>query len=465
MLPNLVLGSAAPAATQPSLLPLTEAQSGASTTAAAGTVMPSRASQLRSPSRLIGNQVNAQSLGLICDGKSDNAQAFDAIRAKAARTGGETVFFPPSALPCLSSRPLIAVSRTIYSAIPDTVALRPTSDSTAGPLLFLASGVTDVQVQGLSFDGALGTLGNTNTAVVVYKSARVVFDQVTVRDTLGIGILFSTGVSNSGVRVSSVVNVGNRWRSTGLRRDQHQGIAFCCGQANDKNFVIGNLFADVGLDAISFTDQTDFRAVGNRSTNAGGEVAGVLGAELDAGVTNRSLIGGAAIYGAASRRVTVVSNMTDGAGGNGIDLYKVDFAEIIANTARRSGGNGIAFAAASNAAIIGNVSLGNNQARSSAVSAPQAGIFLTGGLRGDPLVRDVTISGNIVTDDQAIKTQNYGIQLQDGSVSSDICVDASNRLFGNAVAAFGEGIADCGNLGHCHFSQSWHENLYSRCQR
>ncbi len=133
--------------------------------------------------------------------------------------------------------------------------------------------------------------------------------------------------------------------------------------------------------------------------------------------------------------------MTEGAGGNGIDLYRVSNATISGNSVRRSGGNGISFAAASYARIFDNVSVDNNQARLTIVSAPQAGIFLSGGRDGDPPVTDVAISGNTATDDQVDKTQGYGVQLQDGSSASRIVVDHSKRLSGNKRAAFGEMIS------------------------
>jgi hypothetical protein len=312
--------------------------------------------------------------------------------------------------------------------------------STVNPLLFLASGVSDVQVRGLRFTGA-GSAMNSNTLAVVYRSSRVRFDKVTVADAAGIGIVFSTEVSSSGVSGSSFVNVGSRWKGTGLRRDQHQGVVFCCGKGNHDNFVKDSSFEDVGLDAISFADQKDFAAAGNHSLNVGAAVAGVVGAALPSGVPVRDLVGGAAVYGAASDGAKVLNNVTDGAGGNGIDLFTVNRAEIIGNTARRSGGNGIGFAAGSNAHILRNVGIDNNQARLSVVSAPQAGIFMTGGRNGQPPVSRVTISGNVATDDQTTKTQNYGIQLQDGSVASDIVVEQSNRLSGNAISEFGEGAA------------------------
>jgi hypothetical protein len=298
-----------------------------------------------------------------------------------------------------------------------------------------------VLVEGLGFDGDLGRSRNSNNLILTYKSARVVFKQVTVQNTAGIGVVLSTGVTESGLRGSTAVNVGSRWKTTGRRGDQHQGVAFCCGNGNHDNFVVDSVFDDVGLDAISFSNQTDFLVQGNRITNAGAAVAGVVGVRLAAGLDRKDLIGGAAVYGAASNGVKVVNNVSDGAGGNGIDLFTAGGAEIVGNTTRRSGGNGIGFAAASNARIMNNTVIDNNQARLSVVSAPQAGIFLTGGRNGQPIVSKVMISGNTVTDDQPRKTQNYGVQLQDGSVASDITVDQSNRLDGNAMATFGEAIA------------------------
>lgn len=420
------------------LLPAAIAQFGAPVPAPA---KPSGIAHAPPTAKRIDGTIDARSMNLLCDGKTDNAPVFDAIHRKASATTGQTVLFPAASHPCLTSRPLIADSGTTYRANPDTMTLQPTSGSSANPLLFMATGVSNVLVQGLGFDGALDSAINGNNVAVVQQSDRVVFDNVTVRNTRGIGIVFSTGVTESGVRDSHIANVGSHWKVTGLKSDQRQGVAFCCGTNNNRNFVAGSTFDDTGLDAISFSRQTNFLASGNRAINVGGAIAGVMGRGLKAGVANHGLAGGAAIYGAESAGVTVVGNTTDGAGGNGIDLYKVNGAEIAGNTARRSGGNGIAFAAGSNATITNNLVLDNNQARSTHISAPQAGMFLTGGLHGDPPVHDVRFSGNFIADNQTNKTQNYGIQLQDGSAAGNIVIDRTNHIQGNAIAVFGEGLA------------------------
>jgi hypothetical protein len=386
-------------------------------------------------------RINAVSFGVTCDGKSDNAVALENIRSKLMIDGGQTVFFPSSEMPCLSSRPISAVSGTTYKADAGGVTFKRLNDSSANTMLFSASGVSNVLVQGLHFDGGVEAGGATPSIVTVYKSSNVVFDGVTVENVADAGIVFSTNVKASGLRKSRIINVGNRWKATGSKADQHQGVIFCCGTGNSKNFVIDSSFENTGLDAISFSQQTGFVASGNHFLNVGGGQAGILGARLDVGVVNHGLWGGAAIYGAESTNTLIKNNVTDGAGGNGIDLYRAGGAKITGNTVRRSGGNGIAFGEACNAVIADNVSVDNNQARASVVSAPQAGIFLTGGRLGHPTVCNIKISRNHVTDTQTTKTQNYAIQIQDGSTYSDIRIDGSNQLLGNAVAAFGESIA------------------------
>jgi len=247
--------------------------------------------------------IDARSMGLVCDGATDNASIFDAITAKTASLPGQTVFFPRAAQPCLTSRPFVASSRTSYVAEASTVIIKPTMDSTADPVLFQASHVADVQVQGLTFDGAHATARTRNNIAMVYQSTRVVFDQVTVQDTRGIAIMFSTGVGESGVRDSRFVDVGNHWRVTGRTIDQQQGVAFCCGQGNKLNFVTGSVFDIVGLDALSFTDQSRFVVSCNRFRDAGGGTAGVLGAGFHEVDVVPRLSGGAAIYGAQSVNV------------------------------------------------------------------------------------------------------------------------------------------------------------------
>ncbi len=435
--------------------------------------------------------VDAGRLGLVCDGATDNAAALGAIAA--AATAGQVVEFPPAPRPCLTSRALVARSGVTYRARPGSMTLRPVAGSTANPLLFSASGVSDVLVQGLGFDGGLAAPGSAASVATVYDSAGVVFDTVSVAGTCGIGLMFSR-TSRSGVRGSRLADVGVAYRASGHGADQHQAVAFCCGleahvaaaqpaagaevaldsvagmaagdlvsgdalatgtvvralspgrltldraslaplragarltvSRNRGNFATGNLFVRSGLDALSFSNQSDFRADDNRCESAGGpgDARGVAGACL---------------YGASSQGVEVANNVALGSAGNGIDLYRVGDATVRGNRVRGSGGSGVSFASGAGAEIVGNTLLDNHRNGLRPEGASQAGLFLAGGRTartGDPPVSDVVVRDNVAGDDQATPTQTFGVQLQPGSEAHGVRIDASNRMSGNARGALG----------------------------
>ncbi len=439
--------------------------------------------------------INAADVGLVCDGVTDNAGALAALRARVMLASGPNpgVYFPPAALPCMTSAPLAAVSGTTYRAEPGTVVLKATGTSTANPMLLSAVGVSGVLLYGLTFDGNLAAAPALANVATVYQSSGVVLDHVTVQHTRGIGVLFSSAVSSSGVRDSSFLDVGNYWKTSGLASDQQQGFALCCGvngtvsaaqsapgtliatastagmaagnlvtgdyiqsgsvivsltanasillsqpttsalaagkgfvvSSSDQNFAIGNTFADIGIDAVSFVNQTNFSFLGNRCNRVGGTFT----------------VGGACVYGASSEGATINDTIAEGTMGNGIDLYRVGAATITGNAISRSGGSGISFASAAGAAISGNVSSDNNQAQSAVSGASRAGFFLSGGkIAGDTQVANVTFSGNVAFDDQPVPTQSYGFQLQQGGGATGIYVDQNNAINGYAVSAFGEGL-------------------------
>jgi parallel beta-helix repeat protein len=427
---------------------------------------------------------------LVCDNATDNAAAIAALNAVTAGT----VFFPPAGQPCLTSVALAPQSGVTLAAWPGTVTLKPTAGSTANPVLFSAAGVSDVLVDGLGFDGALTTLGNSNNVAQVYNSTRVVFDRAAFQNTRGIAVLISTNVKQSGVRRSRFVNVGNRWLTTGLFADQQQGVAFCCGTnflpsaaqggpntvvtvASTTGLSVGQLVSGTGLPTgdyiqaigagtvtltkpslVALATSAALTATGNDQNFATDNYLETIG--LDAisftGQThfvasnNRcnnvggqvvASLGGACIYGYASDIASVNTNTVAGAIGNGLDLARVGHSTIQGNSASRSGGSGISFASADVGTVTGNTLLNNHQDGIASTGASQAGIFLGGGVQvGNPPLSNVTIVGNTATDDQTTPTQTYGIQEQNGGTYNNVLIDSTNLLTGNANGPFGEAL-------------------------
>jgi hypothetical protein len=309
--------------------------------------------------------------------------------------------------------------------------LAPTANSVANPILIRADKVTNVLVQGITFVGSEVKAELNRPLGIVFHSTNVVFKDTKFQNSFGIGLVFSSSIKNSGVISSSFSNLGNLWKKTNRMSDQKQGLVFCCEKGNLDNFVKNSSFSDIGLDAISFANQNGFVASGNKFVSVGSGRAGITGDRVDA---KHGMSGGAAIYGAESSVVQITDNNSNGAGGNGFDLFHVSNANISDNVAVLSGGNGISYALGHDAKITGNTLSNNNQANLHGISAPQAGLFISSGNEGLETLGRISIVGNSISDTQHTKTQNYGIQFRSKSTKSNTITIEANHVFGNKVA-------------------------------
>lgn len=360
---------------------------------------------------------NAVQFGLVCDGAADNAAAIASMDATLT-SGGGAVYFPPSATPCLTSAPITPPSNVALWGSPGTVIFKPTTNSAGNPLLFSASGVSNVSVKGLGFDGNIANVGDADNVVQVYNSSNVVFDQIVVQNTRGPGIVFSTSVTNSGVENSTLSNVGMYWQTSGQTSDQKQGIVFCCGSGNSGNFSLNNRFATIGLDAISLSAQSDFKAIGNVCGGVGGQLSN----------------GGACIYGAGLTGFSISGNVSDGAFGNGFDIVSSAQGAITGNVARAGQAGGFVLAGDTDVTLSGNVGENNGQYSANAFRACIALGLQTGGLN----MARVTLNNNICNDSQGSPTQLYGLQVNGtASTLSGLWVDYSNDFTANGTGAFG----------------------------
>jgi hypothetical protein len=217
------------------------------------------------------NASEATAYGVICDGRTDNAAA---IQAAVNSSRGSTLrFVTLTTETCLLSRAVTIPSDTKIEAPPGMVVLRPAADNTGSPALLSVIGSKNVLVYGLTFDGAGQDFPNSSPIIVISHCQNVVFDRVTWQHGRGLALVASTHVVASGVRNSTFVDIGNRWKTTRKQTDRKQGVGFCCGSAtlSFDNFVINFQFDDIGLDAVSVTENTGFRVVDNSFHMANGQ--------------------------------------------------------------------------------------------------------------------------------------------------------------------------------------------------
>ena len=383
------------------------------------------------------NVINAENLGLTCDNSTDNAPVFSAIHNITQSTPGYFVYFPPQTNFCLTSNYMTVDPGTTFWAAPHTVMFKPTAGSTAMPLLLeVTYFASNVLVHGLTFDGALSsTQTNSSNVVQSFNGVNIVFDDIDVQNTRGVGVIFSYstgGLTNSGVRHSRFANVGNFWTFSNAAADRKQGLAFT-GDPNPPvnaygNFATDNVFNDIGLDHMSVTNQNDFRAIGNHCFATAYQFPGLTTSSYNA-----------CVYVSLANNVTITHNVSVGVSGIAFDVTALGagtgYGDIIEdNTAIASGQAGIGISGLTNFIISGNnITNGGHLSTSSL----KGGITLTG------VDTNGSIAGNVITDTQATPTQPYGIQFATvGGVTptvTNVKIDQTNVMAGMVLGNFNGG--------------------------
>lgn len=390
----------------------------------AATVTTTGGTASRTLANIAADAVSVMSYaGIDPTGAADSSSAINAAAAFACTfTPPREVYFPAGTYLLTAANLTAQCNGQTLRATPGTAILKLSASSTANPALLSIANVSNVTIYGLTLNGNLAGVPSANNVVTVFQASNVVFDHVTWLNTRGIGVIFSTGVSNSGVKDSFFKNVGNYWITTGLTADQKQGIAFCCGtRANNfGNFVVGSTFSAIGIDAISIAGQSDFLASNNIFRNVGGAI--------QAGIA-----GGAAIYASGNDSLVITGNNVNVAYGNGIDVIGSPLTTLSGNTVLSAGGSGISYASGAWSSIVGNVTCNNNQSHGG--STLQAGISL------NVIVTDTTIGGNTACDTQGSPTQTWGIQEVAGGTYTNTWVDQSNTVSGNVSGPFGGAIS------------------------
>jgi hypothetical protein len=365
------------------------------------------------------------SFGSACSDKSDNASQLNSwLRRLAPANGGPGLGFLPPGV-CSVSEPLVVPSGVTLTAIPGTVIITPGQTNSSSPMLLSEKDVSDVHISGLVFDGAADRVKNANTMVTVYHASNVVFSNDSFRNANGVGLLFSSGVRSSGVIGGSFHQIGNLGRRSGKLDDNKQGVAFCCGSGNVGNFVRDSHFEAIGLDSISLGNQDKVEITDN-----------VFQSDRSYGH------GGASIYVSRNSDVTITGNVSLSSTGNGIDVFINSGVRIIHNFVEDSGGAGIMVASVSHAVIKSNLVANNWQSKRTNIPSVHRGGLVVGGERGNEPSRDIVVEGNVSTDTQPNKTQEYGLQIRPDAVVTEIHLKHNNYFDGNAAGNFGEKAKD-----------------------
>lgn len=282
-----------------------------------------------------------------------------------------------------------------------------------------ANPVKNVSISNITIDGNSLNVGNASPLVVSWIAQDVSFVNDIIENSRGIGALVSNS-SSCYFCGDTLNNIGNYASITGSLSDCAQGIAFCDSStfSSQGNRVIGCSFGQIGLDAVSATQQTNFVvtqcAFSDLNTLQGwqDQPQGAAGVYLDDD-TGSLLLG----------------DTISGASGNGLDIANCDTVYVRDCHVTSNYESGICAAGVNILAVTNTTSNNNNVLNGHYPHT--AGLTITGGDSG--AVSNVTISNdqfqNIGTD----PTQYYGIQVDPGTCVTNLTT-GDLSLSGNTMA-------------------------------
>jgi hypothetical protein len=452
---------------------------------------------VRSAQNRAAEHADVEDYGAKGDGTGDDGPAINAaLTAARPSVGGcGSVFLTPGIYQ-ISTPISIPASNMSLWAIPGTVTLKAAATAAGNPVLLSVNTRSHVTIYGIIFDGNIAGIGNTNknNVITVFQCSHVKFDACGWQNTRGIACIFSTANTHSGVINSWAASTGTYWRTQtaaftgsvsgtvltvtamtsgtiGLNNgfgpvagllpgtyissfgtgtggvgtynvnqvgtvaaatpmttvygnaNSSDGYAQCFawtgGAAANSygNYVQNCVFDDASFDNISIGNQHTFLASGNKFTGKG--------------VATYPAGRGSAIYGTSSDYVTICNNVVQQMYGNGIDIHLCVSVSLTGNDCQFNSAAGIQFAIISGSAMVTGNTCNNNW--QGGISFHNAGIAI-GGEAGDPATAMAVISGNVCTDTQATKTQQYGIMKRPNAAVTTLLLDQSNLISGNAVA-------------------------------
>ena len=317
-------------------------------------------------------------------------------------------------------------SNVTISAAPGTVTLRalPGVQTMIGIAGSLNNGTADparyVSICNLTIDGNSLNVGNTSPLIVSWIAQQISFVGDTIENARGIGALISNTASCFFVG-DTFTNVGNYARITGNLSDAWQGIAFTDSSTFNStgNRVIGSSFGQIGLDAVSATQQTNF--VVAQSTFS--DLNTLQGWQ-------RQPQGAAGVYLDHVSGALILGDSISGASGNGVDIANSSTVSVAQSTIIGNYESGICAAGIDTLSVTDTTSDNNNVLNGHYPHT--AGLTLTGGDSGS--VTNVTLRKDNFENTGTHATQYYGLQVDAGTTITDLT--ATNvSLTGNTVAS------------------------------
>jgi parallel beta helix pectate lyase-like protein len=319
---------------------------------------------------------------------------------KAALDGG-VVLIPNGRWPL--GGPLAPASGVTLKGESPNATLIPSADNRSKPMLLHGRDVRHVAIVNITFEGGGKDFANANPVIEFAKSDDVTLSGIAIQHSHGIGLVMEGGIRHGKVVNSTFNDLGNRWKTTHQRADRIQGVVFCCGD-NSQNEADDNSFEDIGLDALQFSNQSQFKILRNT---------------FDLDNQQRKTLPSddypAAIFLTYSSGGLIQENTIKGALGNGIDAPALQSSVIENNNIRNCGQAAIGIfpgydkvTQSKLITIRGNVLMNNVQWGK--MSTFRGGITIAGGAP-----EQILVERNIATDDQSGKTQDYGLMISGGT--------------------------------------------------
>jgi hypothetical protein len=210
--------------------------------------------------------ISVKDFGAKGDGTTDDTAA---IQAAVTASAGKALYFPAGTY--IVSDIITLVSNTVLYGDQGitTLKLKAKSYPAANVSIFVLTGISNVYLFGLIFNGNKGNVGTARNPInTVYNTTQVTFDTCQWVNCEGICLNVSTTVDSFAVLNCRFINCGGATdNSDGYR---NQAIAFSAtASARSKDIEItGNYFYAQGLDCISLCNLDDVVVSNNAAYNS-----------------------------------------------------------------------------------------------------------------------------------------------------------------------------------------------------
>jgi hypothetical protein len=303
-----------------------------------------------------------------------------------------------------------------------TLKLKAKTYAAANVSIFVLTGITNVYVYGLIFNGNKGNVGTSRNPInTVYNTTQVTFDTCQWVNCEGICLNVSTSVDSFAVLNCRFINCGGATdNSDGYR---NQGIAFSAsGSARSKDIEItGNYFYAQGLDCISLCNLDDVVVSNNAAYNSYSFLYNTPSPYRTVNLT----VTGNVIYN------TNQGSLNNAVNPVAIDLPRVSNASVTGNSIYKCEQSGIGiFDESVNVVVSGNTLVDCGYKGVSWYG----GISVGGGNGSASGIFEVIVSNNTVTSTGTVTQMSYGI-LVDNDLEAVIL--SGNNLVNYTVSKYG----------------------------